>query len=47
MPTDEPAEHSQSAPRSLIRRVAIFAAAGVAVIVAFAIAYYAGAFAAR
>ena len=47
MPIDEPPEHSQSAPRALIRRVAFFSAAGIAVIVAFAIAYYAGAFAAR
>jgi hypothetical protein len=39
--------YSEASPRSLVRRVLLASAAGIAVIVAFAIAYYFGAFAPR
>ena len=45
--TNRPGQYSEPTPRSLIRRVVFFSAAGMAVIAAFAIAYYFGAFAPR
>jgi hypothetical protein len=47
MATPGPDQHSDPSPRSLIRRVVFFSAAGLGVIAAFVIAYYLGAFAPR
>ena len=44
MPKLVPDDHSQAALRSLIRRVVVFFVAGVAVIAAFAIAWWLGVF---
>lgn len=45
MPKPVPDEHSQAALRSLIRRVVVWFVAGLAVIAAFAIAWWLGYFA--
>jgi hypothetical protein len=47
MPTPDPSDPSQPALRSLIRRVVVFFVAGMALVAAFGIAWWLGAFSSR